>query len=206
MDNNAIPADMVTMPSPGTKSAIPTSKHPRPHSPAGFTLIELMITLSVAVILATQAIPSLRGLLLDHRMTAQVNGLVTHLSLGRSESILRDRQVVLCASLDQRHCDRGGRWGKGWIVFVDSDFDEDRDAGERVLRIQRELPAGMTLHYAGFGSSRYVTFKSTGMTGVNGTFTFCDDRGAAHGRAIIVSKTGRARLSTTRANGHPLAC
>ena len=165
-----------------------------------------MITLAVAAIFATLAVPSMRGLLLDHRMTTQINGLVTHLSLGRSESIMRNRQVVLCASADQRHCDTAGQWDKGWILFVDKDHDEDRDANERVLRVQRELPPGLMVHYAGFGSSRYVTFKSTGMTGVNGTFTFCDDRGAGHGRAIIISKTGRPRLSRTRSNGQPLQC
>ena len=41
---------------------------------------------------------------------------------------------------------------------------------------------------------------------VNGTLVFCDPRGSAHARAIIISHTGRPRVARLDADGKPLRC
>jgi hypothetical protein len=41
---------------------------------------------------------------------------------------------------------------------------------------------------------------------VNGTIVFCDARGSAHARAIIISHTGRPRVAQRDADGKPLRC
>ena len=173
---------------------------------AGITLIELMVTLAIAGIVLSMAVPTMRDLVLGNRMTARINTLVTHLSIGRSEAVVRNRQVVICKSPDGRHCTTAGTWGDGWILFVDKDRDEHRGGGEPVLRVHGELSGGGSLRYAAFPSSRYLTFEPTGITNANGTFVFCDSRGAAAAKAVIVSKTGRARISRRKANGDALEC
>jgi hypothetical protein len=42
--------------------------------------------------------------------------------------------------------------------------------------------------------------------GVTATFTFCDDRGSPAARAVIISQTGRPRVSDRSAANTPLAC
>lgn len=51
---------------------------------AGFTLIELIITLSVASILLAIAAPSFTGMIKDNRLITQINDFSASLNLGRS--------------------------------------------------------------------------------------------------------------------------
>ena len=52
----------------------------------GFTLLDLIITLTVATILLSLAVPNFSAAIQNNRMTTQVNELNTALSLGRSEA------------------------------------------------------------------------------------------------------------------------
>jgi type IV fimbrial biogenesis protein FimT len=178
----------------------------RPVRHAGLTLLELMITLVISAILTTLAVPAMRAVVLDNRMVTQVNHLITHLHLGRSEAVLRNLQVVMCKSPDGAACTNTAQWEEGWILFVDADENEQRAQNERILRTGNALPDGLALNYAGFGSAHYLTFKPSGITNVNGTFTLCDDRGGEYAKAVIVSKTGRPRAARRKATGDPLEC
>ena len=70
--------------------------------PGGFTLVELMVTLTVLAILVGVALPSFRDMILNNRRTAIVNDLVSSLLLARSEAIKRGQPVSVCASSPRR--------------------------------------------------------------------------------------------------------
>lgn len=168
----------------------------------GFTLIELIVTLVVASILLTMAVPGFTALIKNNRMTAQVNGLVVSLNLARSEAVKRGVSVTVCKRNSAGDdCNNAGDWQDGWIVFIDDDMDADHsetnvdgdgdvDTGEEILRVMPALAGGNTL---AFGNNR-VTFDSRGFSvGFNGSFRLCDDRGAEDASGLIVSNTGRVR-------------
>lgn len=170
----------------------------------GFTLLELIISLAVLAILLGVAAPSLGDFLRDQRMTTEVNGLVLALNLTRSTAIKSGIRTVICKSADGDHCTNDGTWSQGWIVFEDRDANHDRDSTEAV--VWRGNPESCELNYRGFGSSNYIVYYPIGDVRVNGTFTFCDERGDDAAKAVIIAKPGRIRVSETSASGDPLTC
>jgi type IV fimbrial biogenesis protein FimT len=51
-----------------------------------------------------------------------------------------------------------------------------------------------------------LSFRPFGQMGVTATLTFCDQRGSTAARAVIVSQTGRPRVSDRNSAGKPLSC
>jgi type IV fimbrial biogenesis protein FimT len=164
----------------------------------GFTFVELMITLTIIAVLSATLVPTFNDILQDSKLITQVNKLQASLSFARSEAIKRNNYITLCRSNDGISC--GGDWTKGWIVFVDDDFDNTVDTDELILLVRGPVMSGNTVS---FNRSR-VTYTGEGWArgGSNGTFTFCDNRGQTHARAVIISNSGRGRLAVDRnANG-----
>ncbi len=99
----------------------------------GFTLLELMVTLAVAAIVLSVAIPGFGGFIQNNRAVTHTNDLVTALNLGRSEATRRGAPVLLCSSSDGETCSGSNDWSSGWIIR--------RPAGE-VLRTWPERSGG----------------------------------------------------------------
>ena len=99
-------------------------------------MIELVIVMTIAAIMLTLAIPSLRGVLTRNQLRAQTTETSTALSLARSEAITRGTNAGVCASSDGSTCSgSAGDFGKYLIVFADSDSDSALDVGEPVIKI-----------------------------------------------------------------------
>lgn len=160
----------------------------------GFTLIELMITLAIAAILAGLAAPSFADLIKNNRMTTQYNELLGSLSIARSEAIKRALTVTVCHSNDLSTPACTGEWQEGWLVFVDNNGDGVFDTGvDEVIRVHSVLSGGNTLNFA----RDRISYQSDALaTGFTGTFTLCDDRGDSSSKGLVVSNTGRVRQAT----------
>lgn len=174
---------------------------------SGFTIIELMVTLAISATLIGVAAPSFQSVIANTRQTSQLNSLVGSFHLARSAAAKHGHRVVICKSHDGDSCNTGNRWDQGWMVFADRDGNRSRTADEPRLQVRMPFPATQTLTYRrGVGSNNYITYHPSGFTRTNGTFTFCDSRGSEHAKALILYKTGRTRISRTRANGEALSC
>jgi type IV fimbrial biogenesis protein FimT len=116
-----------------------------PDSKLGFSLIELLIAISIAAILLVMAAPSFTSFLNANRVTSQANELLATFQIARIESIRRGVSVVVCGSSNANSaapsCSGSSTWG-GWIAFVDTDRDNVFDTGEKLL--QANLLSGMT--------------------------------------------------------------
>lgn len=151
---------------------------------SGFTLIELMVTLAIAGILITVAVPGFQSLIASNRLTAQTNNLVTAFHQARSEAIKRSTSVMVSA-IDSS--DGSNEWGKGGFrVWVDLNSDGNYDAGEE-LQTYAALPSSMTLE----NDDTQYSYNSAGRLSDSGNFQLCDDRTGETGRQITVTLIGR---------------
>jgi type IV fimbrial biogenesis protein FimT len=185
----------------------------RPLSASGFTLIELITTLTIAGILTAIAVPTFNSVISSNRLTAYTNEFVTALNLARSEAIKRGTKVTIMRNKDSVDY----AWEKGWDVFIDSDnnntLNDDGDANlceapggaateDCLLRTYSALPTGFTLK-SNFNLKRLISFNAmgksiseTGGLGV-GALKLCDINKADRlktAKVIIISSTGRVRM------------
>jgi type IV fimbrial biogenesis protein FimT len=85
---------------------------------SGFTLIELMITITVASVLLAIAVPSFNGMIVSNRVSTQANEFVAAINFARSEAIKRNTSMTMCraAAPDDTDCEAAaGNWTH-WIV------------------------------------------------------------------------------------------
>ena len=162
--------------------------NPRYRKP-GFSLIELMIAISVAAILFGIAVPQFSALTQNARISSARNGLFTAFQLARTEAITRRAHVVVCASAEGESC--SGAWVSGVLVFVDTNRNRQHDSSERLLT--KFMPDAFK-NLAVNGNRRVTSFGPDGRSGgSNQTVSFCAP-GRNDGLSVVISNAGRVRM------------
>jgi len=170
----------------------------------GFTLLELMTGLSVTAILTVTSVPAFTELIQRNQLTTEINTFVTHLHYVRSEAVKRGVRVVMCRSADEITCSRTQGWHKGWIIFTDRNANREYDGDDELLYVRQGQENGINITS---GRRRTITYQNTGQSpGSNGTYVFCSPQYPNHTKAVIISNSGRPRLSEVRPDGSDLTC
>jgi type IV fimbrial biogenesis protein FimT len=156
-----------------------------PQRISGFTLIEVMVVITIVAVLMALAIPSYQYVTSANRISGEVNGLLGDMQYARSEAIKEGQTVTVCSSTNPTSpaptCSGTTTWQTGWIVFSDVNGNGTVDAPQDViLRVQRTFSFGDTLN------------ADNGMTAV----TF-NREGFALGLANKVTVTLHAAVPTT---------
>ncbi len=164
---------------------------------SGFTLLEMLIVIAVIATVVAIGVPAMGTFIQNDRLTTQINTLVGHLSLARSEAVKRAQGVAVCVSNNTTSCTGTNNWAQGWIVYVDVNGNGARDGGEEILRVKQALEGGNTLKPATIGSQVTYDYRGFASGASVGSFSLCDSRGATYGKAIAISNTGRVRKESS---------
>lgn len=157
-------------------------------SQIGVTLIELIITLAVAAILTSLALPSFRQAMVSNRLTSINNEFMGAINFVRAEAIKRGQSITLCKSTTGNACSTVNTtfWENGWIAFADNNANGDLDVGEAVLQVWPSLPQLYTLRSTTF--SDFIRYTPQGATTTTGSFAVCHNSEEEGAKAVIITR------------------
>lgn len=168
----------------------------------GITLIEVIISLTIIAIITTTAVPSIRNMLLNSRISSNSMEFSNAIFLARSEAIKRSRSVAVCQSTNGTSCSGNYNWASGWLVWVDTNANEALETGEEIVQIR--LDANSTSTIDSTESVSVLRFLATGFLAINvaeqRNFTLCDNRTGENGKLINIRASGRVVVSTMSCN------
>jgi type IV fimbrial biogenesis protein FimT len=136
---------------------------------SGFTMTELIVTMSIVAILLAIGIPSFKYVTVSNRISTEVNG---DMQYARTLAIKQGLPVTVCASVAPfAQCDNTSSWQNGWIVFLDSNGDHVVQPTESVVRIQNAFTSTDTFQPGGALTFTWITFNREGYAATNNVNT-----------------------------------
>jgi type IV fimbrial biogenesis protein FimT len=183
-------------------------------SQRGFNLIELMVVIGIAAVLATVVVPNMQAFVRNNRLAAGSNDLLHGIALARSEAIKRQPLpgtsplVTICATdtSSSVNCNNGAF--SYWIVFADLNGNGIHDAGEPLLTRGGAHSTITTKNNNGgilcFNQTGFASLACGAQVPTN-RVVLCDARGEvavgadSTARAMIITPTGRARVTRLHA-------
>jgi prepilin-type N-terminal cleavage/methylation domain-containing protein len=163
-------------------------------SGGGFTLVELMVTVSILVILAAIAIPNLSNFLNSGKFSSATGELNVALRVAQSEALKRGRYVSLRSAGNT-----SSTFAQGWVIFVDSNPPTGvvPAAASDIILTQGPLSTDVRIQL--FTSNVGVTDLSVISFSPNGTTELIGNRAAAAGRFVtrLVRGSSNVLVGTT---------
>ena len=176
------------------------------HRSSGFTLIEALITISIASVLASIAIPSFSKMIENNRITSASNEFLSALMYARSEAAKRSITVSICGSANGVTCDSPIDCAAGWIIFTDCaddstynsttattcDLDGDgTNDPDLLLRVQQSIKSVSIVGTA--AALDTYSYRFSGRPPNPASFSVGPE-GSGATKIINVARTGRVRL------------
>jgi len=169
-------------------------------SAIGFTLIELMVTITMIGIVLAVGVPSFQSSIRNSVLTGGINEFIAALNFARGEAIKRGVNVTVRKASSSSSVGYEG----GWQVFTDFNADGQNDSSsDQVLRTHASLNTGYTL-WGNNSVVNRISYQPDGTSQNFGSFALCDATQkltTSTARVISVNNLGRITSATGNSNG-----
>jgi prepilin-type N-terminal cleavage/methylation domain-containing protein len=158
----------------------------------GFTMIELMTVVVIAGVLLVLALPAFNDMLARRRLEGQANELVTDLAYAKSESVQRNRNVVLIPG------------GGGTCYTLAAWTETAARTGSCDCTLRPANPACSPVNPTDPVELKTVILTNAVTVAITGTFDFEPVRGAQQSAAAasaVVTDGTRSNTVSVAANG-----
>ncbi len=183
-----------------------------PYTAKGFTLLELLVTLSLLAVITALTAPALLSSGQGARLNAHATDLQSLLNNSRSLAMLKQQSVFVCGASPApadalsapEPCNEVGEWRHGIHVVLDENGNQAPDTDDSVRLFQAPYPHRTTLTWRGFRGKNHIEFLAAGTTNwQNGRFTFCSKDAESVGLEVVLNVAGRSyiRSLTTACEG-----
>ena len=127
----------------------------------GFTMIEVLIVIAIASLLAMVAIPSLQDMIQRNRVSGEVNSFIGDVQFARAQAIKTGQPVTICVSSNGSTCLGVNTWYSGWIVFTDVNGSATMDDPKDVVLRTRATFSGSD-SFSAAPARTAITYGRTG--------------------------------------------
>lgn len=156
----------------------------------GFTLIELMITVSILAIIIGLAVPAMTDFATRQRVSGQAGDLMLTLAYARSEAIKRGANITVIPKVNQTT-----GWSNGWCVRSDT---ASTCADNANLLKDFGSSSTVTITSSWLASTPQLTFRRDGTVNAQHKFKVSSDRLDAtrtDARCVEITFMGRAAIN-----------
>ena len=162
----------------------------------GFTLIELMVALTILVILTTLGMPSMWQYMHRNKVIAEANQLVATFQYTRAEATTRRGWVIYCRTANPDAgtpaCLTAGQTAAGWLVYAIPTTElaaRGFAAGDTILKLGRFPDNGVTISTP--DEEQLIGFSPLGLVNAAITHGICDGilQGADGDGRVVTAET-----------------
>jgi len=165
----------------------------RGHKQCAFTLVELMVGITVISILAIITLPNLNRFIVDLRVEGEISKLHRLLLTARNASINSGQNVVICPVVSGTCTDD---WTKEITVFVDINRNNSLNLpNEEVVKVKSASNNKDKFQYTGGAFLTYNALGNLVNNNIASLFRYCPEGFSKASKGIIVSPSGRAYIS-----------
>lgn len=167
---------------------------------AGFTLIELVVTMALAIVFLVVAVPSMQDFMASQQVAATATSLQTAAMQARSRAMQDNRRVMVqpFCHPDTASCSSPPAWADGWQVYVDVVVDQSYQAGtDTLVATEAAAPSGVTVTKES-GTNDYFAYDGSGFLASiggssNARWKIASSR-TSRIRCMYIERSGRVRI------------